>query len=288
MPEKLYNENHCWQYDIRLKTEEEDLCYLNKLGIQKDSLRISDFDFQFEEKSNCYAEVKEFIKRYEWLGKMSLQPTHIFTARHKGILAGAVVMDMPAAFSKLLGEDTRKMERLISRGACSSWTPKNLASSLVMFAIRWAVENTPYRLFTAYSDTEAKELGTIYQACNFYYLGKKSGAKHQYELSKGRWVSDRYFRTRSAYKRAAKELGIQWEPNWQKGNAVYFDLMPDETEKLIKEHAKSKMDNLVRREIPLKHKYAYVLGTDKRETKQLRKLFLSRNKVFPYPQTRGN
>lgn len=48
------------------------------------------------------------------------------------------------------------------------------------------VKNTQYRLFTAYSDTEAKELGTIYQACNFYYLGKKSGAGYQYKLNTGK------------------------------------------------------------------------------------------------------
>jgi hypothetical protein len=282
-----YIKKHCWQYDIRLKTKKEDLCFLESLGIEKDSLGVKDFSFQFEEKSLCYAEVREFIKKYEWLGKMSLQPTHIFTARHRGILAGVVVMDMPAAFSKLLGEDTRKMERLISRGACSSWTPKNLASSLVMFSIHWMVENTDYRLFTAYSDTEAKELGTIYQACNFYYLGKKSGARHQYELSEGRWVSDRYFRTRSAYKRSAKELGIPWEASWQKGNAVYFHLMPDGVEDKIKKHAQGKMVGLPKRELPLKHKYAYVLGGDKRETKNLRNLFLKRNKTLDYPKKRG-
>lgn len=51
---------------------------------------------------------------------MSLYPTHFFTARYKGILAGVVIMDMPNAFSKLLGEDTKQIERLISRGACVS------------------------------------------------------------------------------------------------------------------------------------------------------------------------
>lgn len=196
-----YNENHCWQYNIRVDNRDEDL---NIIGLNEDivqELRISDFEFQQENKTVCYQEVKTFIERHEWLGRMSLYPTHFFTARYKGVLAGVVVMDMPSVFSKMLGEETKKVERLISRGACISWSPKNLASSLIMFAIKWMVKNTNYRLFVAYSDVEAKELGTIYQACNFYYIGKKSGAKKQYKIESGRWVSDRYFRARSVYKK---------------------------------------------------------------------------------------
>ena len=167
-----YIENHCWQYDIRLKNRETDLI---ESGLTEDDvadINIGDIVLSYEPKDEVWEEAKAFIVKHEWLGKMGLYPTHIFTARYNGILAGVVVMDMPNAFSKLLGEDTRKIERLISRGACISWSPKNLASALVMFAIRWMVKNTRFRLFIAYSDTEAKELGTIYQACNFYYIGQ--------------------------------------------------------------------------------------------------------------------
>ena len=38
---------------------------------------------------------------------------------------------------------------------------------------------------------------------------------------------------------------------------------------------------------PSKHKYAFVLGRDKRETKALRKKFLELNKVYEYPKERG-
>ena len=36
-----------------------------------------------------------------------------------------------------------------------------------------------------------------------------------------------------------------------------------------------------------KHKYCYILGTNKKETKDLRKQFLSKNKVYSYPKERG-
>ena len=48
-----------------------------------------------------------------------------------------------------------------------------------MFSIKWMAKNTPFRAFTAYSDPEAKELGTIYQACNFYYIGQSSGSQSE-------------------------------------------------------------------------------------------------------------
>lgn len=282
---KNYDKEHCWQYDIRMNNYHEDLIIagLNENDVQV--LKISDFDFQYETEN--FGEIKSFVERHEWLGRMSLYPTHIFTARYKGILAGVVIIDMPSVFSKLLGEDTKKIERLISRGACISWSPKNLGSALIMFAIRWMVKNTRYRLFVAYSDAEAKELGTIYQACNFYYIGKKSGAKKQYKIESGRWVSDRYFRARSVYKRLAKESGIQWEDDWQIGDSVKFDKMPEEIAMKIKKLSKDYLLSCESREITPKHKYAYVLGENNGETKQLRKLFLERNKIYPYPKERG-
>lgn len=285
-----YHEDHCWQYDIRLKNQEEDINDIVSQGYTIDeiqSLSVGDMTFAYEEKSDVYQEVKEFIERHEWLGKMSLYPTHIFTARYNGILAGVVVMDMPAAFSKLLGEDTKQLERLISRGACVSWSPKNLASSLIMFSINWMVKNTQYRLFTAYSDPTAKELGTIYQACNFYYLGQKSGSKHQFKNQDGKWVSDRYFRCRSMYKRIAKDLGIEWDKSWQNKDRVMFDQMPSDIALAIKDESKRRQDEAERREIMPKHKYAYVKGMNKRETNQLRNMFVVRNGNNPYPKNRG-
>ena len=83
-----------------------------------------------------------------------------------------------------------------------------------MWCIKYMVENTQYRLFTAYSDPAAKELGTIYQACNFYYLGQSFGGKAKYvNPYTGKLVSDRFFRQRTAYKKYANELGLNGKRN---------------------------------------------------------------------------
>lgn len=287
--ELVYNKNHCWQYDIRLNNREIDLKNANLTEEETSKLSVSDFDFAFEEKKEVWKEAKEFILKHEWLGKMSLYPTHIFTARYKGILAGVVIMDMPNAFSKLLGENTRKIERLISRGACISWSPKNLASALVSYSMKWMVYNTRFRLFVAYSDVEAKELGTIYQACNFYYIGRSSGAAKQYQIENGTWKSDRYFRSRSVYKKKAKEAGIDWQESWQKGSNILWDNIPDDIESAIRKLSKDYMNQCPVKSIPKKHKYCYVLGENKGETRALKRDFEERNKklIKSYPKERG-
>lgn len=281
-----YNQDHCWQYDIRLNNRVEDLKISGLDETEVSNLRVGDFIMGFEDKSIVWNEVKQFIERHEWLGKMGLYPTYIFTARYKGILAGVLSFDMPNAFSKMLGEETKKMERLIGRGACISWSPKNLGSAMIGAAIKELVKITPYRLFTAYSDVEAKELGTIYQACNFYYLGQKSGSGYQYQIRDDKWVSDRYFRSRSVYKKLAKKDGITWDDNWQRGDRVFFNLMPDDTASRIKQLSKEYQNSCVKRKLIPKHKYAYVMGANKKETKELRKLFEERNASYAYPKNR--
>lgn len=284
-----YDKPHCWQYDIRVKMEDEDKDFIyRKYNILTSDIKISDFDMRpittKEEKHDAI----NFIKRYEWLGTITQYSTHYYGAYYKDTLGGVVIFSMPNAFSKLMGDDTKNIERLISRGACASWTPKGLASCLVMSAIRWMAKNTQYRLFTAYSDPTAKELGTIYQACNFYYLGQKSGTSSRYiNPYTGRIVSDRFFRQKTAYKKYAHELGIKWESNWSGKNGMNWENVPPDIEKTLREYGRHKQLTSTKIEYPNKHKYAYVLGANKNETRKLRELFKERNKILPYPRERG-
>lgn len=223
---------------------------------------------------------------------MPTRPTHRFVATYKGRLAGVVVMATPNAFSDLLGKENKHLEKLISRGACISWSPKNLASALIMFSIKYMVKNTEFRFFTAYSDTEARELGTIYQACNFTYLGQSSGAKYSYsdpDAEKDQF-SDRLFRKSSFIRRKAIEAGIQWRSDWHYGDKILWQNIPEDIVSQIKENIKSYQASCERRPIPPKHKYVYILGPTKSETKRLTKIFSELNPRLanlPYPKIRG-
>ena len=236
--------------------------------------------------------IVRFIRRHEWLGSMPLHPTHRFVAEYKGQLAGVVIFSMPSAFTKLLGEETKNLERLISRGACVSWSPKCTTSSLLMHAIDWMVKNTPFRLFTAYADQEAKELGTIYQAANFAYLGQRYGGGKMYfdPLNPQRgYFTDRAFRSRSGWKRYAKALGIVWQPEWQQGERIFWDRIPADVAHELREFSKSEQKRCQYRLMPRKHKYALIRGKDRRETKQLKRRFAELNPTLvslPYPKER--
>ncbi len=297
---KDLSENHCWQYEVRLRNSQKDLDELGKSVVWAEALRTSDFDFAYVDKSDkgqC-AEIREFIERHEFLGILPNRPTHRFTARHRseGTLAGVIVMATPNAFSHLLGKENKNIIKLVSRGASISWAPKNMGSWLVSRACKWMVQNTDFRCFEAYSDPLAKELGTIYQALNWTYLGQTSGTNKVYRdpnaLEKG-WFSDREFRKKSKYRRYAEAVGISYE-EWKNYLGKYtpkWDTMTPEMKREIKEQEKLFRESCESRSVPAKHKYCYILGRSKKETKYLRELFAQHNpkKVnLPYPKERGN
>jgi hypothetical protein len=295
---KEYKDDKCWQShirDVNYISDIQEVC--EKINVTEEeikNIKVEDLYFVYidkEEKEKCQL-VKEFIEKHEWLGKLPTRPTHRFAAFYKGYLAGVIVMATPNAFSNLLGKENRGLEKLISRGACISWSPKNLGSALIMFSIRWMVKNTEYRVFTAYSDTEAKELGTIYQACNFYYIGQNSGSTKTF-FDKNRphlgWFSDRNFRHRSYYKFYCKEMGLKTEKEWFNGDKIRWDLMPEGVEKKIRDYSKYYQTICEVRSVSPKHKYVYVLGKSKTDTKILRKKFeeINKDKIKPYPKERG-
>lgn len=286
---QTYDKDWCYQYQKRLDTLQEDLRTNNWTESDIKNISLDDFKFRFIDSEIEKIRATEFIKRYEWLGTIGSFPTHWFIATYKGILGGVIIMSMPNSFSKLLGDGTKNIERLISRGASASWCPFNLGSKFLMWAIKWMVNNTQYRLFTCYSDPQAKELGSIYQGLNFYYLGQNSGATIRCvnPYNPEVLISDRAFRARSMYKRYAKDLGITWQPNWNNDQSMLWDNIPDDIETQLRKYSEYMYKTAKKIVFPNKHKYAFVLGRDRRETKELRKLFESLNTTYSYPKERG-
>ncbi len=308
-----YDKEHCWQYDIRLQNQVEDIKDASLDTKQVESLTTDDFYFEYvpkEDKEQC-AEIKGFIERHEWLGNIPNRPTQRFVARlkEKNLLAGVIIMATPNAFSHLMAKtkldwdklemEPCDLEKLVSRGACISWSPKNLASWLIMKSLDWMVQNTQFRLFTAYSDPEAKELGTVYQACNWMYLGAGSGTIKRYydpKNPKYGWFSDRNFRHKSKYRKyfnKAVEDGIlnyEWNPDWVAKYTPKWDILPPEVVTVLKQGAKDYQARCICREVPPKHKYACVMGVNRRQTKLLRREFARLNPGLvnlPYPKERG-
>lgn len=278
----LYTKEHCWQYEIRLNNREQDLLDAGLTEEEAANIKVSDLTFRFVDKTDKFMcrRIVAFVKRHEWLGTMPLFPSHRVVALYKNHLAGVVIFSVPNATCTLLGPETENMERLISRGACVSWSPRNTASAMLAFAMNWMICNTPYRLFTAYADPEAREIGQIYQASNFLYLGQSSGTQRMYfdpnEPERG-YFSDRSFRSRSAWKRYAKSLGIAWQTEWQSGETIFWSRIPKDIASTLRNYSKAEQARCQCRVMPPKHKYAMIRGIDSRETKHLMQRFAHLN-----------
>ena len=108
-----YDKDQCWQYDIRVKNLEEDLTECGFTKEYVETLRVPDFSFVNVTDKKEQQRLKQFIERHEWLGNLSQYTTHWFACYHKDIIAGVILFNMPNAFSKTLGENTKELERLI-------------------------------------------------------------------------------------------------------------------------------------------------------------------------------
>jgi len=87
----------------------------------------------------------------------------------------------------------------LARGACVSHAPENAASFLISRAIKLAHADHGWTIFFAYADESAGELGSVYQACSWHYLGRGLGrapgrARENFRRPDGSIVSERALR----------------------------------------------------------------------------------------------
>ena len=148
-----------------------------------------------------YASAKRIILEYEWLGNMTQRTTHCFGIFFDGVPAGAVCYSIPPtpqAAMGVCGKEYSQLVKTLGRGACVYWAHPHSASKLISLSLKWMVANTEFRMFVAYSDTRAGEIGTVYQATNWLYTGMTAGDTEY--LIDGKWQAGRTARHKS-YKR---------------------------------------------------------------------------------------
>jgi hypothetical protein len=129
-----------------------------------------------------YETAKAIIEKYEWLECMPAVVWYSYGIFFDGCCAGVVCYG--PEYSENLGKVARETGRkcadwskygfegkliLLSRGACTHWAHPHSASKL----IRESMSLLPpqYEVVTATCDPAAGEIGTIYQACGFEYVG---------------------------------------------------------------------------------------------------------------------
>jgi len=219
-------------------------------------------------------EHQQFIERYEWLGNPGFGIKWCFTARYKNLLGGVILFSEPYRFEN---NETRHAEALIQRGACASWAPKNLNSHLIMYACRWMAQHTDKRVFFAYSDPAAGEIGTVYQACNFYYLGqfKKQVYTHKGKVKSAQTAK----RTRHLLPWLAKQDITLPSSCFTPKGYFRWSAIPLAIKTKMREHIRLKITKWQRQDS--RHgKYVLILGPNRTETKRWKRQYTF--KSVPY------
>jgi hypothetical protein len=135
---------------------------------------------------------ESIILKYEWLGTLGAG-----TQRCYGIFFGAYCAGVTTfanagaipAMMKTFRLDSTQLSYL-ARGACVHWAPPNTNSKLIAHSCRFERERGA-QLVIAFVDSDAGEVGTIYQACGWIYVGRGASTWFQWVSPLGRvWSSN--------------------------------------------------------------------------------------------------
>lgn len=181
-------------------------------------------------------EAESVILKYEWLGTMGRGVATYGLRGPGGELLGTAVFGWPSAVQSrdICGQEYRDRAICLERGACVHYAPKNAASFLIANAVRQAAKDRGWRIFYAYADPEAGEIGTVYQACNWLYIGQGVGRtpgrlREDWRLPDGTELSSRSLRHRKMKRADALELG--WRPVYKHPKHKYVHFEGSKTER---------------------------------------------------------
>jgi len=118
-----------------------------------------------------YKEASSIILDYEWLGTM---PSQLYKAI--GLFFGDTLSAVEC-FSATRPGGTYSVEGkpavCLARGACAHWCPPWVSSRLISSSLK-LLDPEKFWFCVAFSDTDAGEIGTVYQASNWTCLGPVS------------------------------------------------------------------------------------------------------------------
>lgn len=222
------------------------------------------------------ASVEKLILEYEWLGTLPKIPKRLvvglFTSDDE--LIGAMMFGQGSGtHAKLIcGEEHADKAICLERGVCAHWAPKNAASFMTAKVCNWYGKHSRYRIFYAYGDPDAEEIGQIYQAANWDYIGqgpytvKKTGKVHYRKYNK------EYFPPKD------NPCHQPHDPDNLLSERQERRLRDKHCQHTITEH---KTMGWQEEPVPTKHRYVWFAGS-KTEKKKLKKAL--RYPVLPYPK----
>jgi hypothetical protein len=156
------------------------------------------------------SDARAIIEKHEWLGSMPVArwAFGIFFGDRCG---GVVVFGDEYAENRGVWDKYGFTGRIIGllRGACLPWAHPHSASKLIRGAMRLLPER--FRVVTATCCAAAGEIGTVYQAAGFDYVGQMYGGTRAVIHYAGRIISERDAKRRfdTSGRRALAALGIR-------------------------------------------------------------------------------
>ena len=197
---------------------------------------------------------QDIILKYEWLGSLGLMTKNTYVLMLGGDMLGVVSFGRGTgeASQNICGKPFDGLAICLERGACVHYAPKNSASFLIRRATKLMWLDHGWQVFYAYADPQAGEIGTVYQAVGWEYIGQGvgHGGRDRWYFknpANGRWITSKSFYHRGLKKAPALAEGWKFE------------------------------------ERPAKHKYVWFEGS-KSQKKYLRRLAQARYPFLPYPK----
>jgi hypothetical protein len=148
--------NKCHQFEQR-----------ERAMIEDDLSREQDTELDYKIEAISPADAATFIRRYEYLGTVGRNRGRYGALNTAGELAAVAVFGSAAPMPA--GTIT------LERGACAPWAHPHCASWFIPRAVRRAAQDHGWHTFIAFADPEAHEVGVVYQASNWKYLGQSPG-----------------------------------------------------------------------------------------------------------------
>ena len=133
-----------------------------------------------------YRAARSIILRHEWLGTMPSGFRFAVAISWRGWIGGVVVFGSPNPMqiaNSVFGGWRPESVVQIHRGACVWWAHRHSASRLIAYGLKMA-EQRGYRAAVAFSDPEAGEVGTVYQATNWTCCGLTAERPDYFENGK--------------------------------------------------------------------------------------------------------
>ena len=242
--QRLIRERHAQEHDPLLPVK-------RKLARSFDNASMKEVD---------RATAKPVILKYEWLRTMGATD-HQFGLYFGEYLAGVICFGRTAGTKtagSVCGPKFAHTVKILNRGACVHWAHPHSAS----FSIRRAchlMSEKGFHVFVAYSDTEAGEIGTVYQASNWLYCGPTNSTEQ--------------FRTPDGKVRDARQVHCLTRDRTG-GTMRYKRTRAEQKEMLLKQGCEF-FDGTA------KHRYIGLYG-DRRIKRTLRRAL--RLEVLPYPK----